>query len=142
MNTTDISLLAQALSVLAQLLLLSPSSSFPEVERDLLQDIYTLTHSPLVSGVALDALLEFYANLVQADNQIASHAVLNVVSAVEKKSSKEVALGNVARCVARIAQAHQAIAAGTIAEYAKNIKVGLWTFGCVMDEEMLIRMCE
>lgn len=123
-NTTDISLLAQALSVLAQLLLLSPSSSFPEVERDLLQDIYTLTHSPLVSGVALDALLEFYANLVQADNQIASHAVLNVVSAVEKKSSKEVALGNVARCVARIAQAHQAIAAGTIAEYAKNIKPG------------------
>jgi cullin-associated NEDD8-dissociated protein 1 len=122
LNTSDISLLALALSVLSQLLLLSPSSSFLEIERDVLSDIYVIAHSPLVSGVALDSLLDFFSALVQADNQIASHVVPNLVIAIDQKPPKDTAPSNVAQSISRIAQAQQGIAAGTIAEYAKNIR--------------------
>ena len=60
-STTDISLLSQSLTTLALLLELSPSTTFPEVEHDLLNDIYTVAHSPLVSGVALESLFRFFS---------------------------------------------------------------------------------
>ncbi|KIM50112.1 hypothetical protein SCLCIDRAFT_34642, partial [Scleroderma citrinum Foug A] len=83
-TTSDISVLSQALSLLAALLDLAPSTTFPAVERELLSDIYPIAHSPLVSGAALDALLSFFSALVQADLQIATHVVPNLVIAVEK----------------------------------------------------------
>lgn len=102
---------------------MSPSDTFPEIERDLLPDIYRISCSPLVSGPALDSLLSFFGALVQADNQIASHLVPGLVISVEKAPKAEASAANVARCVAQIVKNHQGIAAGTIAEYAKNIKV-------------------
>lgn len=122
LSTTDISLLSQALIVLALLLQLTPSTTFPEVERDLLPGIYQVAHSPLVSGAALESLLGFFSALVQADNQISTHVVPNLVIAVEKAPKTEASPANVARCVAQVVKSQQAVAAGTIAEYSKNIK--------------------
>ena len=124
LSTSDISLLSQALIVLALLLQLTPSTTFPEVERYLLSDIYHIAHSPLVSGPALESLLGFFAALVQADNQISTHLVPNLVIAVEKAPKAEASPSNVARCVAQVVKSQQAVAAGAIAEYSKNIKVG------------------
>ena len=78
-STSDIPLLSQALSTLSLLLELAPASTFLEVEHDLLKEVYSVTHSPLISGVALESLFKFYASLVQADNQIATHVVPNLV---------------------------------------------------------------
>ena len=64
-STSDISLLSQALSPLSLLLELAAASTFPEVEHDLLKDIYSITHSPLISGVALESLFKFYTSLRQ-----------------------------------------------------------------------------
>jgi cullin-associated NEDD8-dissociated protein 1 len=123
LSTSDIPLLSQALSLLALLLELAPATTFPEIERDLLPDVYRIAHSPLVSGAALDSLLSFCAALVSADNQIATHLVPNLVIAVEKAPRTDASPSNVAKAVAQIVRAQQAIAAGTIAQYAKNIKV-------------------
>ncbi|KAF7357490.1 Cullin-associated nedd8-dissociated protein 1 [Mycena sanguinolenta] len=122
LSTADIPLLSQALSLLALLLELAPTTTFPEIESDLLPDIYRIAHSPLVSGAALDSLLSFCAALVNADNQIATHLVPNLVIAVEKAPRADASPNNVAKAVAQIVRSQQAIAAGTIAQYAKNIK--------------------
>ncbi|TEB18995.1 ARM repeat-containing protein, partial [Coprinellus micaceus] len=121
-STSDIALLAQALSVLAILLETAPATTFPEVEHDLLNDIYAISHSPLVSGPALEALFKFYSALVQADNQIATHLVPNLVIVSEKAPKAENSPANVARSVAQVVKNAQSVAAGVIAEYSKNIK--------------------
>ncbi|KAK7039295.1 Cullin-associated nedd8-dissociated protein 1 [Favolaschia claudopus] len=85
---------------------------------------------PLLSqGLSLLALLlelapttTFCAALVSADNQIATHLVPNLVIAVEKAPKADASPSNVAKAVAQIVKSQQAIAAGTIAQYAKNIK--------------------
>ncbi|KAJ7646186.1 armadillo-type protein [Mycena rosella] len=122
LTTSDIPLLSQALSLLALLLELAPTTTFPEIESDLLPDIYRIAHSPLVSGAALDSLLSFCGALVSADDQIATHLVPNLVIAVEKASRADASPSNVAKAVAQIVRSQQGIAAGTIAQYAKNIK--------------------
>ena len=134
-TTSDISVLSQALSLLAALLDLAPSTTFPAVERELLSDIYPIAHSPLVSGAALDALLSFFSALVQADLQIATHVVPNLVIAVEKGQRTDANMMNVAKCVGEVVRSQQGVAAGTIAEYSRYIKVGC---GCFVDVACLM----
>ncbi|KAJ7644420.1 armadillo-type protein [Roridomyces roridus] len=122
LSTSDVPLLSQALSLLALLLELAPTTTFPEIETDLLPDIYRIAHSPLVSGAALDSLLTFFTALVKADGQIATHLVPNLVDAVEKAPRTDASPNNVARAIAQIVDTQKAIAAGTIAQYAKSIK--------------------
>jgi cullin-associated NEDD8-dissociated protein 1 len=110
------------LSTLSLLLELAPASTFLEVEHDLLKDIYSVTHSPLISGVALESLFKFYASLVQADNQIATHVVPNLVISAEKAPKAESNPSNVAKCVAQVVRSQPDVAAGTIAEYSKHLK--------------------
>jgi cullin-associated NEDD8-dissociated protein 1 len=140
LSTSDISLLAQALIVLALLLQLTPSTTFPVVEKDVLLDIYRISHSPLVSGPALESLLGFFGALVQADNQISMHLLPNLVIAVEKAPKAEASPANVARCVAQVVKSQHAVAAGTIAEYSKNIKVGV--YAALMSCPMLMPISE
>ncbi|KII94441.1 hypothetical protein PLICRDRAFT_172091 [Plicaturopsis crispa FD-325 SS-3] len=122
-STADISLLSQSLTVLALLLELSPSTTFPEIEREILADIYAIAHSPLVSGVALEAVLAFFEALVQADNQIATHVVPSLVKSVESEGkSVATSYANVAKCVAGVVKSQQGVAAGTIAEFSKHLK--------------------
>lgn len=112
---------------------MAPATTFPEVEKHVLSDIYTVSRSPLVGGTALDSLLNFYSSLVRADRQIATHLVPNLVIAAEKAPSKgECSPGNAARCVAMVVKSDQGVAAGTIKEYSKYIKVGWFGFygGC------------
>lgn len=128
-STSDISLLSHSLIILASLLELSPVGTFPEVERDVLPDVYHIAHSPLVSGVVLDAILVFFGALVQADGQIATHLVPNLVGIAEKAPKTESSPGNVAKCVAQVVKSQYSIAAGTIAEFSKHIKVRI----CCLD---------
>ncbi|KAF9074038.1 armadillo-type protein [Rhodocollybia butyracea] len=122
LTISDISLLSQALGTLTVLLELAPASTFPEVEAHILTDIYAISHSPLISGASLDSLLNFYAALVKADKQIATHLVPNLIISVEKAPKAEASSVNVARCVAQVVKSDQGVAAGAIAEYSKPIK--------------------
>lgn len=122
-GTSDISLLSQAFSILALLLELSPSVTFPVVEGEVLADMYQIAHSPLVSGAALDSLLALFSALVQADRQIATHVVPNLVISVERSPKTEANLTNVAKCIGQVVRSAQGVAAGTIAEYSKAVKV-------------------
>lgn len=122
-STSDVALLSQSLIILGLLLKLTPGTTFPEVEKDLLSDIYHISHSPLLSNVALDSLLGFFSALVQADNQISTHIVPSLVISVEKAPKAEASPANVAKCIAQVVKSQQSVAAGTIAEYSKNLKV-------------------
>ena len=123
MNATDISLLGAALDILALLLELAPKATFPEVEREVLPDVYGIAHSPLLSGAPFESLLGFLAALVEADMQIATHVVPNLVASVEKAPKAEASLTNVAKCVGQVVISQRAVAAGTIAEFARHLKV-------------------
>lgn len=122
-SIVDISLMSQAVSNVALFLDLLPKDTYPEVERDLLSDIYTIAHSPLVAGAAFESVLSFFAALVQADMQVATHLVPNLVISVDKAQKADASLANVARCIGQVVIAQQSIAAGTIAEFAKHLKV-------------------
>ena len=122
-STSDIALLSQALNIVSLLLELSPAATFPEVERDLLQDIYVVAHSPLVSGAPFESVLDFFAALVEADMQIATHVVPNHVISIERAAKTEASQANVARCIGQVLKCHQTVAAGTIAEFARHLKV-------------------
>ncbi|KAG5651284.1 hypothetical protein H0H81_009201 [Sphagnurus paluster] len=122
LSVSDIALLTQSLTILALLLTLAPQATFPPVEKDLLAGIYGIAHSPLLSAAALDALMSFFGALVQADDQIATHVVPNLVIAVEKAPKAEGSPANVAKCVAQVVKSDQSVAAGTIAEYSKYLK--------------------
>ena len=98
--------------------------TFPQVERDILTDVYTIAHSPLVSGAALDSTLSFFSALVQADGQIATHIVPNLVNALEKLPKTESSPQNVAKCIAQVVRSAPAVAAGVI-EFSKHLKVGV-----------------
>ena len=122
-SISDISLLAHALSTLALLLDLAPTSTFPVVEKQLLSEVYVIAHSPLVSGAAFDAILAFFAALVKADMEIATHVVPSLVISVDKASKTDTSLTNVAKCIGQVVKSQQGIAAGTIAEFSKHLKV-------------------
>ncbi|EPQ61385.1 hypothetical protein GLOTRDRAFT_30890 [Gloeophyllum trabeum ATCC 11539] len=121
-TTTDISALSQALTSIAVLLELSPKITFPVVERDLLKDIYAIAHSPLLAGGALDSLLAFFAALVEADDQIATHVVPSLVISLSKAPKGEASPANVSKCIAQVVQSQQGVAAGVIAEFSKHLK--------------------
>ncbi|KAL0578835.1 hypothetical protein V5O48_003159 [Marasmius crinis-equi] len=125
LTVSDIALLSQSFNTLSVLLDLAPASTFPEIEKSLLSTIYSISHSPLVSGTALDSLLAFYASLIRADEQIATHVVPNLVLTVEKAGKADANPANVAKCIAQVVKTHQGVAAGTVAEYSKHIKVGM-----------------
>ncbi|KAF7300230.1 Cullin-associated nedd8-dissociated protein 1 [Mycena kentingensis (nom. inval.)] len=76
--------IALALSLLALLLELAPKTTFPGIESDLLPEVHRIAHLPLVSGVAINSLLSFIAALINADDQIGTYLVPNLVIAVEK----------------------------------------------------------
>lgn len=122
-SSSDIPLLAQAVAIIALLLRLAPSTTFPLVEREFLKDVNAISCSPLASGVALESLLSFYGSLVEADMQIASHVIPNLVSVVEKAPKSEVSYSNVAKCIAEVVKKQQGIAAGTISEFTRHLKV-------------------
>jgi cullin-associated NEDD8-dissociated protein 1 len=122
-STSDMPLLAHAVAIIALLLRLAPSATFPLVERDFLKDVTVISCSPLASGVALESLLSFYGSLVEADIQIASHVIPNLVSVVEKPPKSEISYSNVAKCVAEVVKNQQGIAAGTISEFTRYLKV-------------------
>lgn len=122
-STTEISLMASALNIVALLLELAPTTTFPEVEHDILQEVYTVARSPLVAGAAFDSVLEFFAALVQADMQIATHVVPNLVLSIDKTTKTEASQANIARCIGQVVKCQQTVAAGTIAEFAKHLKV-------------------
>lgn len=116
-----------ALSVVALLLELSPKATYPEVESVLLTDIYDVAHSPLVAGAAFDSILAFFAALVEADMEVATHVVPNLAIAVEKAPKAEASQGNVARCIGQVVKAQRGVAAGTVAEFSKHLKVSKCT---------------
>lgn len=99
------------------------------MEHDLLTEIYSVAHSPSISGAALESLFRFFRALVHADNQIATHVVLNLVISSEKVAKGESNPANVARCIGQVVLAHLGVAAGTIAEYSKYLKVSLYCTG-------------
>ncbi|RDX51535.1 TIP120-domain-containing protein [Lentinus brumalis] len=122
LTSSDIALLGAALDIVALLLELAPKVTFPEVERDILSDVYAIAYSPLLAGAPFESLLSFFAALVEADMQIATHVVPNLVSAVEKAPKAEASLTNVAKCIGQVVRSQRAVAAGTIAEFARHLK--------------------
>jgi cullin-associated NEDD8-dissociated protein 1 len=119
----DTSLLPRALGVVTCLLRRQPATTFPEVERDLLKDFYPLAISSQTTGAALEAVLGLFAALVEADPEIATRIVPNLTVAYNSSSRTDTSAMNVARGLAQVVKSNGGVAAATIAQFSKNIKV-------------------
>ncbi len=71
----------------------------------------------------LGGFVDFLSALVQADAQIATHVIPNLVIPLQKEKKADLSYMNVAKCVGIIIKCHQGLAAGTIAEFSKALKV-------------------
>ena len=125
--TTDITVLSEALFTLSELLKYYPKVSYPLVENQVLSATYQLACSPLVTGPALESILQFFGTLVEADGQIANHVIPGLMKSIDEPGS-DASPSNVSKCLAKIVSVQMGIAAGTIAEFTKYIKVGLDCF--------------
>lgn len=122
-STSDIPLLSHALTILALLLQLAPSKTYPAVESGYLPSIYTVAHSPLLTGTSLDSLLSFFARLVQADSEIATHVIPSLTIPLVKTSKGDASYSNVAKCIRVVVECHPGLAAGTTTEFSKALRV-------------------
>jgi cullin-associated NEDD8-dissociated protein 1 len=130
LTIADITVLSQALTTLSVLLRLYPRVTYPVIESQILAIISSLVCSPMVAGAALNSTEEFYGTLVSADNQIASHVIPGLFTALDRVG-REGSAANVSKCIARVVRSAMGIAAGTIAEFTKHIKVCLDS--CILD---------
>jgi cullin-associated NEDD8-dissociated protein 1 len=119
---TDITVLSEALLTLSELLKCYPKVSYPLVENQVLLATYQLACSPLVTGPALESVLQFFGTLVEADGQIANHVIPGLMKNMDELGSDALP-SNVSKCLAKIVSVQMGIAAGTIAEFTKYIKV-------------------
>jgi cullin-associated NEDD8-dissociated protein 1 len=122
-SLSDIPLLAYTLSILALLLEVVPQRAYPLIESDPLKNIYQIAHSPLITSHSLDTLLSFFAQLVRADGQISTHVIPSLTLPLQKLKRGDVSFVNVAKCIGIVVDCHHALAAGTIAEFSKALKV-------------------
>ena len=93
------------------------------MENQILGVVSGLACSPLVSGAALSSTEAFYGTLVTVDNQIAGHVIPSLTVSLER-AGKDGSAANVSKCVASIVRCAMSMAAGTIAEFTKHVKVG------------------
>jgi cullin-associated NEDD8-dissociated protein 1 len=93
------------------------------VENQILGVVSGLACSPLVSGAALSSMEAFYGTLVTVDNQIAGHVIPSLTVSLER-AGKDGSAANVSKCLASIVRCAMSMAAGTIAEFTKHVKVG------------------
>lgn len=122
LTIADITVLSQALHTLAILLRSYPHVTYPIVESQIVPIISGLVCSPLVSGAALSSTEEFFGTLVTVDNQIASHIIPNLITSLDR-AGREGSPANVSKCIAQVVRNAMGIAAGTIAEFTKHVKV-------------------
>jgi cullin-associated NEDD8-dissociated protein 1 len=125
--TTDITVLSEALLTLSGLLRYYPKVSYPLVENQVLPAAYQLACSPLVTGPALESILQFFGTLVEADGQIANHVIPGLIKNMDELGS-DASPSNISKCLAKTVSVQMGIAAGTIAEFTKYIKVDLSFF--------------
>ena len=55
--------------------------------------------------------------------QIASHVIPNLVAVADKAPKSEVSYSNIAKCVAEVVKSQQGIAAGTISQFTRHLRV-------------------
>jgi cullin-associated NEDD8-dissociated protein 1 len=123
LTIADITVLSQSLTTLSLLLKTYPRVTYPIVEKEAMTLVSGLACSPLVSGTTLNAVEEFYGNLVETDNQIASHVIPSLVLGLDKAGA-EGSPANVSKCIARVVRSAPGITAGTVAEFTKHVAVG------------------
>jgi cullin-associated NEDD8-dissociated protein 1 len=128
LTPSDPTLLLHSLELLTFLLRSWPKTWFAPTERKVLARVYPLACEPLLLPSSLDALLGFVYALAEADGEIAGHLVGGLKIAFEKSAGGVVVAGNVSKCLGAVVMAQRPIAAGTISEFAKHIKVCVYGF--------------
>ena len=93
------------------------------MENQILGVVSGLACSPLVSGAALGSMEGFYGTLVTVDNQIAGHVIPSLTISLER-AGRDGSAANVSKCLASTVRSAMSMAAGTIAEFTRHVKVG------------------
>jgi cullin-associated NEDD8-dissociated protein 1 len=109
--------------VITLLLRTAPQEAYPLIEATILPSIYSSAVSPSLTANLLDSLLDFFGSLVAADPPIANRLVLSLTLALDQVGSGPGSAANTSKCIAAVIRNEITLAAGTISDFAKAIKV-------------------
>ena len=129
LTLTELSHFTNSISVITQMLRTSPPEVYGLVEKDILPLIYPSVVSTTVTATLLDALLDFFTALVQADSQIASRLVAGFTVSLDQisVSAGSTPAINTSKCIAVAIRSEPSLAAGTILDFARSLKVTIFT---------------
>lgn len=102
---------------------MAPRDAYPVAEAEILPIIYGCAVSHLPTGLLLDSMVEFFGSLVAADPQIANRLILGLTASLEKTAINSASPLNASRCIGAIVRRERGLAAATVNDFAKSLKV-------------------
>jgi cullin-associated NEDD8-dissociated protein 1 len=88
-----------------------------------MREIYRLSLSPLITGAALDSLLNFYIKLVKSNRGIVAKIVPSLVLEVEKSTKGTIAPGTAAKCIVKSVETDGQAVIDSLNEFTRMLKV-------------------
>lgn len=119
----EVSHFTNSLAVINLMLRMAPQEVYQVAEADVLPVIYKCAVSHLPSGTLLDSIIDFFGSLVVADPPIATRLILGLTTSLEKAPAGSASPLNASRCIGGIVQSDMSLAAATVNDVAKSIKV-------------------
>lgn len=118
----ELSHFTNSLAVITLLLQMAPRAAYPVAESDILPIIYKYAVSQLPAGL-LESIVEFLKALVAADSPIANRLIPGLTISLEKASAGAASPLNASRCIGAVVRCEMGLAAATVNEFAKSLKV-------------------
>jgi hypothetical protein len=119
----ELSHFTNSLTVVTLMLQLAPHDAYPVAEAEILPIIYRCAVSHLPTGLLLDSVVEFFGSLVAADPPIANRLLPGLTAALEQTTPNNASPLNASRCIGAIVRCEMGLAAATVKDFAKSIKV-------------------
>lgn len=118
----EVSHFTNTLAVITLLLQLAPKDTFPIAESDILPLVYKCAVGQLPSAL-LESVVAFLSSLVTADPPIANRLIPGITSSLEKSPAALASPLNASRCIGAIIRCEMGLAAATVSDFAKSLKV-------------------
>lgn len=118
----EVSHFTNTLAVVTLLLQIAPKDTFSIAESDVLPLVYKCAVGQLPSTL-LDSLVAFLSSLVTADPPIANRLIPGISASLEKTPAASASPLNASRCIGAIVRCEMGLAAATVSDFAKALKV-------------------
>jgi len=119
----ELSHFTNSLTIITLMLQMAPRDAYQIAEAEILPIIYRCAVSHLPTGLLLDSVVEFLGSLVAADPPIANRLIPGLTASLEKTTPNSASPLNASRCIGAVVRSEMGLAAATVNDFAKSLKV-------------------